>query len=68
VGALMAYSGVKGAALNVKINLKNILDNDFNAGKRDEIENIEKRAEVILKDILGKIQDSFSNSLTSSSS
>jgi formiminotetrahydrofolate cyclodeaminase len=59
VGALTAFSGLKGAALNVKINLKYIVDDDFKTRMDIKIGNIEKKADILLKNILGEIQRSF---------
>ncbi len=59
VGALMAYSGVKGSVLNVKVNLKYIEDKHFNTEIRDEIENLERRAEEVLGSVIGKVESSF---------
>ena len=59
VAALMAHSGLNGAVLNVKVNLKYIEDEQFNAEKVDRIENLEKRAEVILKTLIGKVESSL---------
>ena len=59
VGAFMAYSGIKGAVLNVKVNLKYIEDNYFNDEKEQEIEKIEKRAEEVLEEIMWKIRGSL---------
>jgi formiminotetrahydrofolate cyclodeaminase len=60
VAALMAYSGLKGAVFNVKVNLKEIEDEDFNTKMGDEIESLEKRAEKVLGAIIGRIETSFS--------
>jgi formiminotetrahydrofolate cyclodeaminase len=59
VAVLMAYSGLKGAVLNVKVNLKEIEDEDFNTKMGDEIESLEKRAEKVLGIIIGRIETSF---------
>lgn len=59
VAALMAHSGLNGAVLNVKVNLKYIEDEQFNAEKVDGIENLEKRAEVILNALMGKVKTSL---------
>jgi formiminotetrahydrofolate cyclodeaminase len=59
VAVLMANSGLNGAVLNVKVNLKYIEDEQFNTEKVDEIENLEKRAEVILKALIGKVESSL---------
>lgn len=59
VAALMAHSGLKGAVLNVKVNLKYIEDEQFNTEIGDGIENLEKRAKVILKALIGKVESSL---------
>lgn len=59
VATLMANSGLKGAVLNVKVNLKYIEDESFNAKKVDGIENFEKRAETILKTHMEKVESSL---------
>ena len=50
VGALMAFAGVKGAVLNVKINLNYIKDAEFNSKLSDEITAIEIKGHEILKE------------------
>ena len=60
VAALMAYSGLKGAVFNVKVNLKEIEDEDFNTKMGDEIESLEKSGEKVLGAIIGRIETSFS--------
>jgi formiminotetrahydrofolate cyclodeaminase len=57
VGALMAYSGIKGAIYNVQVNLQYIKDRNFKAKLGGEIEALEKKAQEILDEIL-KIMES----------
>jgi glutamate formiminotransferase/formiminotetrahydrofolate cyclodeaminase len=52
VAALNANSGVKGAAMNVKINLEPITDNEFNTRLLRETETLEKEAEELTKSIV----------------
>lgn len=59
VAALMAHSGLKGAVLNVKVNLKYIEDEQFNAEKVGGIENLEKRAEEVLRTLMEKVESSL---------
>lgn len=47
VAALTANTGAKGAAMNVKINLEPITDNDFNKSTLLEAEKFEKEAEEL---------------------
>lgn len=56
VAAQMAHSGLKGAVLNVKVNLKFIKDGQFITEIGDGIENLEKRAEMVLKTLMGKVE------------
>ncbi len=63
VGALMAHSGLKGAVLNVKVNLKEIEDSAFNTKIQDQIEEIEKKGEEIIKSVITGVEDSLSYSL-----
>jgi formiminotetrahydrofolate cyclodeaminase len=59
VGALMAYSGLKSALLNVKVNLKYIEDSGFIKEYRDEVDSIEKRANEIIEEIMVEIRESL---------
>ncbi len=59
VAALMANSGLKGAVLNVMVNLKYIEDEKFKTEKVDGIENLEKRAERILNTLMEKVESSL---------
>ncbi len=56
VGALMAYSGLRGAALNVKVNLKSIENQDFAHETWNKIEDLEKRGGMILEDMMKGIE------------
>jgi formiminotetrahydrofolate cyclodeaminase len=55
VGALMAFAGVKGAILNVKINLKYIEDAEFKSKLTNEITAIENKGHNILKEIMNNV-------------
>ena len=65
VGALLAYSGLKGAGLNVKVNLKYIEEEDFITKKGDEMVELEKRGRVILENVMNKIELSIGRSIAS---
>lgn len=52
VGALMAYSGLVGAALNVEINLGGMKDQEFSARARKELDGNTAFADEKLRDIL----------------
>lgn len=52
VGALMAYSGVEGAALNVKINLGGLSDADYVAKVDKEVVELIKEANEIKEEIM----------------
>jgi formiminotetrahydrofolate cyclodeaminase len=52
VGALMAFAGVKGAVLNVRINLKYIEDAEFKTKLTNEVAAIENKGHIILKEIM----------------
>lgn len=68
VGALMAYSGMKGAVFNVKVNLRYIQDEKFVAKKEGEIEELEKRAEKALRTIRELVEHFISCAQTTPSS
>jgi formiminotetrahydrofolate cyclodeaminase len=61
VGALMAYSGLKGAILNIKINLKYIEDEHFNNNMKIKIDILEKKGEKLLSEILETVEQNQSN-------
>ncbi len=65
VGALLAYSGVKGAGLNVKVNLKYIEEEDFITKKGDEMVELEKEGRGILENVMNKIELSIGRSIAS---
>jgi formiminotetrahydrofolate cyclodeaminase len=52
VGGLLLYAGMKGAALNVEINLGGLKDQDFNARTRKELEGNMAFADEKLKEIM----------------
>lgn len=56
VGALMSYSGLKGAILNVKVNLKYIEDKHFNNNMNLKIDILEKKGDKLLSEILFEIE------------
>lgn len=58
VGALMAYSGLRGALLNVKVNLKYIKDRNYVAEKEIEIKNLEIKADEVIGEIIGRVERS----------
>ena len=60
VAALMAYSGLKGAVLNIKVNLKYIDDENFNNKMRKEVSNLENKAKELIKEVLDGVEASLS--------
>jgi formiminotetrahydrofolate cyclodeaminase len=60
VGAHLAYSGLHGAILNVKVNLKYIEDKSFNSKMQLEIKNMEMKAKNLLNTILDGIENKLS--------
>jgi formiminotetrahydrofolate cyclodeaminase len=52
VGALLAQAGLKGAALNVRVNLGGIDDQDFAAASEQEVANLLAEAEALTGRIL----------------
>ena len=60
VGALMAYSGLKSAILNVKINLKYIEDKHFNNNMNLKADIIENKGKKLLSEILDEIEQNLS--------
>ncbi|UCE36833.1 MAG: cyclodeaminase/cyclohydrolase family protein [Thermoplasmata archaeon] len=60
VGALLAYSGFSGAILNVKVNLKYIEDEDFVSKTKNDMDNLQKKAESIKVTIINEIERFFS--------
>ncbi|UCE74152.1 MAG: cyclodeaminase/cyclohydrolase family protein [Methanomassiliicoccales archaeon] len=61
VGALMAYSGLKGAIYNVRVNLKEMGDDDFTFSMKEEVLELEKNAKESLDDIMGAIERNLSS-------
>lgn len=61
VAAFTAYSGLKGAVFNVKVNLKYIDDRQYVAKMEDEIEIIETRADKIIEAVKGSVDRSLSS-------
>jgi formiminotetrahydrofolate cyclodeaminase len=59
VGALMAYSGLIGAVLNVKVNLKYIEDKDFIEEKEDFLDDLQSTADDLIKSILEEVASSI---------
>jgi len=52
VAALLAWSAVEGADLNVEINLSSLKDESFVKGARTKCEEIKRRAHAILNEVL----------------
>jgi glutamate formiminotransferase / formiminotetrahydrofolate cyclodeaminase len=57
VSAIMAQAGVKGAILNVRINLGSIKDEKFVKQISNEIEKLQNNAEIKTKDILNVVNN-----------
>ncbi|MEW5822565.1 MAG: glutamate formimidoyltransferase [Cyanobacteriota bacterium] len=57
VAALCANAGVKGAAMNVKINLEPIEDKDFNSTILKETEQLENEADLLTEKITQLVND-----------
>jgi formiminotetrahydrofolate cyclodeaminase len=55
VGALLAQAGLKGAALNVRVNLGGIDDRDFAAASEQEVANLLAEAEAFTGRILAAV-------------
>lgn len=55
VSALMLQAACAGAALNVRINLKGLDDQDFVGWKTDEVESILKTSSLMLEEIQGLV-------------
>jgi formiminotetrahydrofolate cyclodeaminase len=56
VGALMAYSGLRGAILNIKINLKSIQDKQFIDKMNVKADILEKKGDKLLSEIIFEIE------------
>ena len=59
VGALMAFAGVQGAVYNVKINLPQIKDEKFVAGKKQQIANLIGDAKTTLEAVQSIVDRQF---------
>lgn len=57
VAALLAYSGIKGAILNIKINNKYITDETFVKDTDKKYHEIEKRGETLKNEILRTVEE-----------
>lgn len=61
VGALMAYSGLEGALLNVRINLLNIKDEDYKSSVNIEMNRIFNQGNKVKKDLLEIVYERLSD-------
>jgi formiminotetrahydrofolate cyclodeaminase len=59
-GALLAYYGMQAAILNVKINLKNINDQDFCNNINSEIRTLENESQILIDEIKKTIESNLS--------
>ncbi len=57
VGALMAHAGLKGAILNVRINLPSITDKGYKAELVREVEQLASEGETLLKEVLRVVEE-----------
>lgn len=55
VGALLAYTGLEGALLNVSINLNSIKDDDYREEKTKEAEELLKVGKELREDLMSKV-------------
>lgn len=55
VGALLAYTGLEGALLNVSINLNSIKDDDYREEKTKEAEELLKVGKELREDLMNKV-------------
>ena len=55
VGALLAYTGLEGALLNVSINLNSIKDDDYREEKTKEAEELLKKGKELKEDLMSKV-------------
>ena len=56
VAAMAATAGLKGAALNVRINLSNITDEKFVAKMGNSLDEYEEKADHCMREILAMVQ------------
>lgn len=59
VGALVAWAGVQGAVYNVRINMKDIEDDDFVAEYNRKCEQLLEAGKQLNQEIRGQVNDSF---------
>ncbi len=52
VGALLAYTGLEGALLNVSINLNSIKDDEYREGKRKEAEEVLNKGKELKEELM----------------
>ncbi len=57
----MAYSAVKGALLNVKVNLKYIEDENYKSDMENKIGSLKKSTEKVFKTIIEGLESFFSS-------
>jgi formiminotetrahydrofolate cyclodeaminase len=62
VGALLAHAGLRGAALNVRVNLGGIDDRDFAAASEQEVGSLLAEAEAITGHILAAVEARLASS------
>jgi glutamate formiminotransferase/formiminotetrahydrofolate cyclodeaminase len=62
VGALLAQAGLRGAALNVRVNLGGIEDRGFAAASEEEVARLLDEAETIAARILAAVEARLANS------
>ncbi|MFQ5863331.1 MAG: cyclodeaminase/cyclohydrolase family protein [Candidatus Brocadiales bacterium] len=60
VAAVLAQAALQGGMINVKANLAYIKDEELNKTTRAEVTQAVDRAEVLLKDIMGTVEGTFS--------
>jgi len=61
VAALAAGAGLRGAILNIKINLKSMNDEVFKGTTRIELNALEERAKIMLEEVNGIVSFKLSN-------
>lgn len=57
VSAIMLHAALEGAALNVRINLKNLNDPDFVGWKEDELQSLRSTGALMLEEIQGIVDE-----------